>query len=422
MALIRWLLLAFLVTIAIDWPQLPFGARATDLAFGAAALAILARVRSFRPSFIALDFAVALYVAGSVIAVLASPEPRAGAIDLVRQLYVVAIYVVIAIAVRQGLATTIATGLAASGAVLAALGLVAVALYYLAGIRVTAISPVMTLPYLGETLRLRALTTSEAMLACLFAVSAPFLLLHPAVSSSPARSWMGGFAVALSAALTFSHSIAGLAVSTVTALWNRVRSTAVRSVAIAAAAGVVLAFNFAATISVRSIGDAGMRDTSIYHYAVDAGRTRIAGVAIEYQTMSYWRLKDVAWEAFTSRPLTGIGLDRFHVATEAAFQQGRLTEPYRAIDPHSTLLGRLAEAGLIGGVTLIALWIAIAIECRRLLARRPSRDPSAVEGWIATAAAAALLGTLVNTMNADVMNFRFAWVALGLVRGLRDLD
>jgi O-antigen ligase len=187
-----------------------------------------------------------------------------------------------------------------------------------------------------------------------------------------------------------------------------------RVAAISAAAGVVLAFNFAAAISVRSIGDAGMRDTSIYHYAVDAGRTRIAGVAVEYQTMSYWRLKEVAWDTFTSRPLTGIGLDRFHAATEAAFQQGRLTEPYRAIDPHSTLLGRLAEAGLVGGVTLIGLWIAIAIECRRLLAHRHS--------WMATAAAAALLGTLVNTMNADVMNFRFAWVALGLVRGLRDLD
>jgi hypothetical protein len=37
---------------------------------------------------------------------------------------------------------------------------------------------------------------------------------------------------------------------------------------------------------------------------------------------------------------------------------------------------------------------------------------------MATAAAAALLGTLINSINADVMNFRFAWVVLGLVRGL----
>ena len=128
--------------------------------------------------------------------------------------------------------------------------------------------------------------------------------------------------------------------------------------------------------------------------------------------MSYWRLKAVAWDAFTSRPLTGIGLDRFHVITEAAFQEGRLTEPYRAIDPHSTLPGRLAEAGLIGAATLIIFWIVIALESRRLL----SQDHR--HAWMATAAVAALPGTLINTMNADVMNFRFGWVVFGLVRGL----
>jgi hypothetical protein len=31
---------------------------------------------------------------------------------------------------------------------------------------------------------------------------------------------------------------------------------------------------------------------------------------------------------------------------------------------------------------------------------------------------AAIAGTLINTMNADVMNLRFLWVVLGLVRGL----
>ncbi len=418
----RWLLLVFLATIAIDWPQLPFGARATDVAFLAAAVAILAQVKPFRPSLTALDLAIAAYLAGSVVSVLFSPEPRASAIELVRQLYVVAIYVVIVLAARQGLAAVVATGLALSGALLAAIGLGAVLLYYLTGASVTAISPVMSLPYLGDTLRLRAFTASEAMLACVLTVAIPFLLLHPAMAASPAKSLAARVAMAFAAVMTFSHSISGIAAASVTALWDRLRSPAGRAIAVAAAVLVVLAFNFAATVSIRSIGNASLRDTTVYHYAVDAGRTQIAGLDIEYQTMSYWRLKQVAWQAFTSRPLTGIGLDRFHAITETAFQQGQLTEPYRAIDPHSTLMGRLAEAGLVGGATLIVLWIAIARECRRLLARRPSLGPSAVNGWIATAAVAALAGTLVNTMNADVMNLRFAWVALGLVRGLRDLD
>jgi len=103
----RWLLLVFLATIAIDWPQLPFGARATDVAFLAAALAVLTQVKPVRPSLTALDLAIAAYLAGSVASVIFSPEPRASAIDLARQLYVVAIYAVIALAARQGLAATV---------------------------------------------------------------------------------------------------------------------------------------------------------------------------------------------------------------------------------------------------------------------------------------------------------------------------
>ncbi len=409
----RWLLLAFLATIAIDWPPLPFNARATDAVFVVAAIAILAKAKWSWPRFTALDLAVGGYLAGSVISVLFSPDPRAGAIELVRQSYLVAIYVVIVVAVRQGLATTVATGLASSGAVLAAVGVIALVIQAVFGVGTARIGPVMTLPYLGPTLRLNALTVSPAMFACVLAVSVPFVMLHPAIAVSRARSWVAGFVMAIATAMTFSHSVAGVAVSVVTASWQRLRARSVRLAAVAAAATIVIGLNFAATVSIRSIGDSSIRDNTLYQYAVDRGRARVAGVDVEYETMSYFRIKQVAWDAFTSRPLTGIGLDRFYAITEAAFQNGRLTEPYRLIDPHSTLLGRLAEAGLIGGVTLIIFWIVIGMETRRLVAQHHQH------AWMATAATAALLGTLINTMNADVMNFRFAWVVVGLVRGLR---
>jgi hypothetical protein len=408
----RWLLLLFLATIAIDWPQLPFNARATDIVVIAAGIAVLAKSRWSWPRFTALDLAAAGYIGGSVIAVMFSPDPRAGAVEIVRQLYLIAIYVIIVVAVRQGLATTIATGLALSGAILAVAGVIGLAIQAIFGVGTPRIGPVMTLPYIGDTLRLRALTASESMFACLLAVSVPFLLLHPATVASRARSWLAGLVIGAAAALTFSHSVAGVAVAAVTASWRRLSTRALRWAAIAAVAAIALALNFAATVSIRSVGDSPLRDNTIYHYAVDGGRARIAGVDVEYQTMSYFRLKQVAWDAFASRPLTGIGLDRFHAITEAAFQEGRLTAPYRAIDPHSTVMGRFAESGLIGFATLMVFWIVIARETHRSVAQG---QPYA---WIATASAAALLGTLINSMNADVMNMRFAWVVLGLVRGL----
>jgi O-antigen ligase len=411
----RGCLLLFLAAIAVDWPQLPLNMRAADIVFIAAALAVAGGARPWmRPRLQMLDAAIAVYLAGSVVSVIFSPDVRAGAVELIRQAYLVAIYAVVAIAVWQGLARTVATGLALSGGLLAAAGLAAAGIKILTGYGITAFTPVMMLPYIGETVRLRALTASEAMLACVLAVSVPFALRHPVIAASRARVLGIAVLYGAAAALTFSHSIAGIAVALVIAGWRDWLSRRpVRLAAAAAAILIVLAFNFAASISIRAIGTSPFRDDTVFHYAVDRGRTQIAGVNVEYQTMSYLRIKQVAWDAFLSRPLVGIGLNRFHTVTEAAFGDGRLTAPYRTIDPHSTFVGRFAEAGIVGGVTLFVLWLAIGGAVAQVLRSTPDHSH-----WIAVAAAAAIAGTLINTMNADVMNFRFLWVVLGLVRGL----
>jgi O-antigen ligase len=410
----RLLLLVSLTTIAIDWPQLPFNLRATDVAFVAAALAILAGVRTWSlPRLQFLDIAVVLYLAGSVLAVVFSPDPQAGRMEVIRHLYVAVIYVVIAIAAAQGLAGTIGSGLALGGSVLAVIALAAAAIQMTTGYYFPTITPVMTLPYVGEIVRMQALTTTPAMFACLLAVSIPFAMRHPALLSSRARTIAAAVILGAAAALTFSHSIAGIAVAVLVAGWSSWGARpALRRLAITATILIVLAFNFAATIAIRSVGATPFKDDTQFHYGVERGAATIAGVEVEYQTMSYFRIKQVAWDAFTTRPWFGVGLDRFHSVTESAYAQGRLTESYRAIDPHSTFFGRLAEAGIIGFVTLVVLWTALARDTAYLWVA-----PGRYE-WVAVAAIAAIAGTLVNTMNADVMNFRFLWVVLGLVRGL----
>ncbi len=407
----RWLLLAFLTTIAVDWPQhFRFNIRVTDAALIAAASAILGTVRSWAmPRLRLLDIAIVIYLAGSTVSVVFSPDPRTSSVELIKHFYVASIYAIVALAVRQGFATTVATGLALSGAVLAVVGLIAALVRTTTGYGFTALTPVTALPYIGEIVRIRALTLSESMFASVLAVSLPFTVLHPVVQQSRRRTLGVAALFGAAAALTFSHSIAGVAVAALIVAWPYLRSRLVRIGATAATVLVVLAFNFAATVAIRSIGATGLRDDTVFQYGIDRGRVEIAGVNVDYQTMSYFRIKEVALDAFRSRPLVGIGFEQFHAVTETAFQQGRLTAPYRAIDPHSTFIGRLAEAGVVGFITLMVLWIAIGRETAELL--QISKD------WMAIAAAAAVAGTLINTMNADVMNFRFLWVALGLVRG-----
>jgi O-antigen ligase len=407
-----WLLLLFLATIAIDWPHLPLNAQLADVVFVAAALAVVVDHRWTLPRLSNLDLAIAAYLIGSVVSVAFSPEVRVSVAELARHLYLVTIYIVIAIAVRQGLAGTVASGLALSGAILATIGLAGAALKAIFDIDSAALLSVMSLPYIGETVRLRALTESEAMFACVLAMSAPFIVSHPYIRSSRNRVVASAVVIAVAAALTFSHSIAGITVAALVIAWPTLRSRPMRTAALGITIAIITAANFAASIAVRSIDATGYRDDSTYYYAVDTKRTAIAGRDVEYQIMGYLRLKQVAWDSFTSHPLTGLGLDRFHSATEAAYQAGRLTATYRAIDPHSTLPGRMAEAGIIGAISLLALWLIAGMETIRLLAR-PAAWP-----WVTTAVAAGLAATLINSVNADVMNFRFLWVALGLVRGL----
>lgn len=214
-------------------------------------------------------------------------------------------------------------------------------------------------------------------------------------------------------ALTFSHALAGFGVALLLSTWPALSAWPKRRrLAIAATAVVVLGLNFAATVAIKSVsyGSANYADASQYHYGVDQREAHIGGATVIYNVMSYARIKQIAWRTFVEHPIAGIGLDRFHSATMRAYAEGLLPQLYSEIDPHSTLLGRLAECGAIGGVTLLLLWTSWAV-----MARDSMR--SSVLGY---AAAAALAGLVVSSLNADIMNFRFLWVLAGLLRGLHE--
>ena len=244
----------------------------------------------------------------------------------------------------------------------------------------------MTLPYIGETLRLRALTASEAMFACVLAVSVPFVALHPAIEASRARSWLAGLVMAIAAAMTFSHSVSGVAVSAVAASWQRLRGwPALRVAAIAGAATDRRGAELRRHRVDSFVGDSPLRDNTIYHYAVDGGRAQIAGVNVEYQTMSYFRLKQVAWDAL-QRPAAGGHRPRSLPRDHGSGVSER--PAHRAVSRDRSALdvaGRLAETGLIGAATLMVLWMVIAIGKPRLLGQHHrhagSQRPPPPRSW-----------------------------------------
>lgn len=410
--LVEFLLLLFLAAISVNWPELPYNARLADLIFIPLAISVLT-MPGTRWSWHWSDVAVAAYLLGALPSIANVEDPTPGALELAREAYLVAIYVVLAVAVRAGFARTTGKGLALGGAVLSIAGLIFVVLQWSGGVPpALQMGEFMQLPYLGETLRLRAMTVSEAMLACVLTAATPFAITL--CTSDRLRTWCAAsIAMIAAAGLTFSHAIAGFAVAVVISAWPSFAAfPRLRRVAVAGVILICFVLNFAATISIKSVsyGDAGYADASAFHHAVDQGETRIGGATVTYTVMSYARIKQVAWRAFVEHPIAGIGLDRFHSATMRAYSEGELPQLYSEIDPHSTLLGRLAECGLIGGVTLLLLWASWAVMARESMGR-------SVLGY---AAAAGLAGLVVSSLNADIMNFRFVWVLAGLLRGLQE--
>src|SRR6188474_1645178 len=121
--LVEFLLLLFLAFIGVNRPVLPFNASAADLIFIPLAVSIVA-LAGFRWTWRRSDSAGAIYLLAALPAIAVSADQRASAIELIREVYLAAIYIVIAIAAREGFARTIGKGLALGGAMLSIIGLI----------------------------------------------------------------------------------------------------------------------------------------------------------------------------------------------------------------------------------------------------------------------------------------------------------
>ena len=148
-----------------------------------------------------------------------------------------------------------------------------------------------------------------------------------------------------------------------------------------------------------------------YAYVKPESGAEMLDLRVSYNPMSYYLIKKVEWTAFRRRPWTGIGLMAFPFESERAFDEGRLHSPYQRINAHSTPIGRLAETGLVGLAGLIAL---VVVAWRSGLAAA-HHGPGADVAW---ALLAGCLGLLVNSINVDMMHFRFLWFGLGILRTL----
>lgn len=71
---------------------------------------------------------------------------------------------------------------------------------------------------------------------------------------------------------------------------------------------------------------------------------------------------DIAWQSFLERPLTGYGLDNFHIAFNKHYNPESLRSGYYETwfdRAHNTVMDVLSMTGLFGIITFLGIWIAI---------------------------------------------------------------
>ena len=413
----RVLLGAYVVLLPLGWSPLPFNSKWCDVLLVALAVTLLGRSwRGWRPN--ALDWLVVLYLAGSVAAIRPEYGWAPGLVALSKQLGTVLVYAVFTAIARDEGAELTARLLVVTAAAFSVAGCLAVALFAATGWFVRLVGQPFVLPYLGDTFRLYGATDSPELFAC-FLTCAIALAIVPAAHLTARTRAVAIVAMTMAGVATFAHSIAGGVLAAAIA-WRPTlelpRLRAVRSLLVAAGAVAVVVVNVALVTAVRDVSFIEGRRTDVplpreVYLFQDAQGARTATFRVTYNWMSYYLLKRIAADAFLAAPWRGAGLGRFHDLTERAYQAGLVHAPYRRMDPHSTMMGRLAETGGIGGITLVALWVGAFVAVRRLELRASTRA-------VAIGLLGGFAGLAINAVNVDVMNFRFLWIGFGLVRGL----
>lgn len=135
---------------------------------------------------------------------------------------------------------------------------------------------------------------------------------------------------------------------------------------------------------------------------------------MEILETTYFRLKKMAWKAFTAHKAFGIGGGTFMAYVEAGKKSGDYPANLPKYEPHSSYFGLLAEYGIIGFLGFLSIIIAIIFRYKTL--NNPIDDKNKA---LLIGIAAYFIVALAAAFAMDIVNFRHLWLALGILGGLR---
>ncbi|PIQ82822.1 MAG: hypothetical protein COV76_01535 [Candidatus Omnitrophica bacterium CG11_big_fil_rev_8_21_14_0_20_64_10] len=418
--MLRSLLLGLLLLLPVSLHRFPGNILPADgFAIGLIAAAALGKLPRRRWS--RLDALVGLYLLGGLISFWNSDNRAASALELAKQLYLAALYGAFSVIGRDPrFRERILPWMTGVGLAVSVIALGATAVYAVSGRYLYAIGNPWPVPYLGEVFRAKGTFYTHEYFGNYLTFVLP-VWLGLSRFGPRAHFWRWTLPIGAAALIgTFSHAWAGWFTAGLLFLWPflQERNRWFKPAGVAVTIGVILAIQAVSWVLIREVRiERSFRPdlpapTDQYSFQDPRRGAEQLSVGIAYNWISYGLLKRFSLETFAQHPWIGRGLNRFHEVTQSAFDAGRIHHPYERIDPHSMLLGRLAETGGIGTGFLILLWIGLL----GAAAGRPTRaGPEETFLWMRRALWAANIGLLVNSLHVDIMNFRFLWIGFGLL-------
>lgn len=423
-ALKRVFLPAYLILLSVMWTPFPFGIQWVDLVFLGILIVFLTVRRTQLNHFVTGDYLILAYLVGSAVSLVHAVDATRAGVEFMTLVYLGSVYLIIGILSADRLIQEQAgRWMAWATILLSAVGIASLLAHAIGLLSPGPLAIEHRLPYLGETLRLTLYFHSPELLGSYLTVGFAFALAlwgasRPGLPSTALG--VGLLIILVTEVFTFSHSWVGFVAAGLIAYrpghagrgWMVVRK------------GLVIAM-LALFIAMLSVSTLYVSDLTVEFQNVPPPSELVADhvaqnkewpqvkIAATYSYLYYHLLKVLAWETFLEHPVTGVGLGNFNSVTERAYRDGRL-QACRGCDPHNTILGQLAETGLVGGISMIALWAWLFVAGWRLL---HSVKGTSTE-WIARASLAGLVGLFVNGLYTDIMHFRFLWVGIALLRGL----
>ncbi len=379
------------------------------------------------------DYLVLAYIAGSLLSLFRVENPVAVEKQIVTSVYLALVYFTIGtLCVDEHRRSVAGRAIAGAAGILSLAGTVYVLAYLIFGlppaphalrdcVPYALPEPV---PYLGQTMRLDLFFPTPELLGCYLTIGVAFALAFWMVGPPEFSAKYVALMLVLilvTEVFTFSHSWVGFACAATIAC--RQRGTGrlglwIRRVLAAGTVALFIGVLFVSTFYIHDV-EIDLRkvpapDQPVDSHVLQKEEWPQITLSTTYGYLHYHVLKVLAWETFLGHPASGVGLGNFRPVSEAAYQEGRLSENCRRCEPHNTVLGQLAETGLLGGLPLLALWAWLFLDGWRLLRSSQGTESE----WIARGCFAGLVGLFVNGLYTDVMNFRFLWVSMAVLRGL----